>query len=239
MGRGCLVKSESNFFCLPFLSSIPVLPIHVSTGVLMFPQVCVCPCYCARTKYNAKVMFLQFLSFLLFTGGGESSTRKCSCLGHWAEKCQCPERGRVMSQNTLQFDYISIMHCSLPVIRLGYYCAQTPPIWTCALFPPSDIGTTAVRGKQSRLELPSCFYCTHRVCRYYANMQVWLDTAKKKNTMMTFSFEADFAFCKLAFNIAEANSEPVASVANNVENPSFSANCIECTIFESSHFVIW
>ena len=77
----------------------------------------------------------------------------------------------VVSKNALQLDYISIMHCSLPVISL-LTCYQKEGIEACTLNPPPpsghehflahsklDIGTMAVSSKQSRFELPSCYQC--------------------------------------------------------------------------------
>ena len=69
------------------------------------------------------------------------------------------------------------MNCSLPVISLLTCCQKGEleaytslysqsamhsgkvhpfPILARTLCPPSDIGTTAVYGKESKLELPSC-----------------------------------------------------------------------------------
>ena len=81
--------------------------------------------------------------------------------------------------------WLTIMHCSLPVISL-LTCCQKETLEACIclysqaarhsgiLAPPSfghehflaysksDIGTTAVRGKQSRFELPLCLKCFWR-----------------------------------------------------------------------------
>ena len=47
-----------------------------------------------------------------------------------AKKCSCPEGGRVISQNGMQVAYISIMHCSLPVISL-LTCCQEDALKAC------------------------------------------------------------------------------------------------------------
>ena len=52
-------------------------------------------------------------------------------IGHFlAKKCSCPEGGGVISQNAMQVAYISIMHCSLPVISL-LTCCQKEVLEAC------------------------------------------------------------------------------------------------------------
>ena len=138
-----------------------------------------------HTKCDAKVMFSEFLSFCSQGGWGWGSPAK-KCLSPTpqpksAHAWRGGGEGGVISQNALQVSYISIMHCSLPVISLLTYCQkEVLKACTCLysqaarhswILPPppppsghehflahskSDIGTTAVRSEQSRFELPLC-----------------------------------------------------------------------------------
>ena len=85
---------------------------YCDTDCVMIGDCCddysdICPsqykssCYRAHTKYNAKVMFSESL----LTGGVVLNQG-------------------VVSQNALQLVYISIMHCSLPVVNLLTRCRK-------------------------------------------------------------------------------------------------------------------
>ena len=74
--------------------------------------------YRAHTKYDAKVMFSQFLSFCSQGGGAGDQKLK-------------------NAQNVM----------GSPKNALKFFKGSPPP---------SDIATTAVRGTQSRFELPPC-----------------------------------------------------------------------------------
>ena len=106
-------------------------------------------CYRAHTKYDAKVMFSEFPSFcpqggpgkwiiwlMSHKGGGQMHyLANVPGLQHFlAKKCSCPEGGwgggGNAMQNAMQVAYISIMHCSLPVVSL-LTCCQKEVLKAC------------------------------------------------------------------------------------------------------------
>ena len=112
------------------MSSGPQGPIFI--GHNPFPSMFVITSR-MRMTHMASVLFSQFLSFHLYTGGGGGGPGICTIwlyvpgLEHFVAK-KCSSRGGggggVISQNAMQVTYISIMHCSLLVISLLICCQK-------------------------------------------------------------------------------------------------------------------
>ena len=111
-----------NFPCACY--SITQYHQNLTWATLQKSWIHTCICYRAHTKFS------EFLSFCL-QGVGRSSTKKSSSQTSSAKKCSCLEGGGwIISQKALQIAYISIMHCSLPVISL-LTCCQKEVLESC------------------------------------------------------------------------------------------------------------
>ena len=138
-------------------------------------------CCRARTECDAKIMF-STMSFVLFMGGGGCGGTQPKSAHAWqgeggysAKKWEKTPSKKVLMPRG-EGGGVPIMHCCLHVISLLSCCHKKELLACTCLYivklqgilgnyptplgmstlSPLDVGTTAVRSKQSRFELPSC-----------------------------------------------------------------------------------